>query len=144
VTVAGDKAVRLALEGSGSNLKLVLKRWDLKTGQAEEPLTLREGRYVAWRVSLDGRYAFIGQPKGDGTLYSLETGGKVAQLPTAAIQSLSVLGPRVYFLTAGPLKGKPGGGQVPGRVLTAMELKTGKVVWERPVVGGMHFPPLPP
>jgi len=145
LTVAGDKAAALVREKGDGKEKLVLKRWDLKTGKAEAPLTLREGGYPFWRMTLDGGHALLAPPKGGraGELYSLETGKKLATLSVPLMQPVRVLGSRVYFLAEGPPEGQPGGWQVQRMVLKAMELKTGKVVWERPVEGRQILPPLP-
>jgi outer membrane protein assembly factor BamB len=135
-TVAGDKAAALVREEADGKQKLVLKRWDLKTGKAEAPLTLREGRGLFWRLTLDGGHAILT----GGALYSLATGKKLATLPASVMLSIRVDGSRVYFLTEGPPKRTWGGGELYAMTLKAMELKTGKVVWERPVAG-IQIPP---
>jgi hypothetical protein len=143
VAVVGDKVATLVREEGDGKEKLVLQRWDLKTGKAEAPLTLREGRNLFWQMTLDGRHVFLAPPKSsrNGELYSLETGKKVATPPVSLMQPVSVLGSRMYFLTEGPPKGKGHEVRVIKRVLKAMELKTGKVVWERQVEGVHILPP---
>src|SRR5262249_61338591 len=65
LTVAGDKAAALVREKGDGKYKVVLKRWDLKTGKAEAPLTLWEGGgYPIWRITLDGGHGHLGSLNG--------------------------------------------------------------------------------
>jgi hypothetical protein len=103
-------------------------------------------------VSLDGVHVLIHQalPKeqlleGDYAwwVFSLETGKQVAKLPYQA-GTMAIFGPRAFQVVTGPRKGpgRPGVGEQP-RTLRALDLKTGKLVWERPVEPQRMLPPLP-
>jgi hypothetical protein len=50
-------------------------------------------------------------------------------------QAIAIIGPRAYCLVTGPLRGSVGQSFVNPRLLRAIDLNTGKMVWERPVEG---------
>jgi hypothetical protein len=130
---------------AGQKQKLTLKRWDLASGKALEPVELLVGKELWPQLQPDGRYVFVHQalvkeqlPPGDYAwwVFSLETGKQVGKVPfEAGTAGMSVLGPRVYNVAAGPAKGpRPGGfALTQPRVLRALALPDGKRLWERPI-----------
>jgi hypothetical protein len=151
--VAGNTVSALALNDTGGETaKLTLKRWELATGKELEAVELLKGKSLWPQVSPDGRYVFVHQalvkeqlPEGDYAwwVFSLEDGKQVAKLPYE--QGLTtVLGPRAYFLVTGPRKGPPMGiNAAQPRQIKAVDLKTGKTEWERPIEPQRTLPPLP-
>jgi outer membrane protein assembly factor BamB len=153
--IAGDKVAVLAVEEASGRQTLLLKRWDLKTATAQPAVELFKGQALWLQVQPDGRCLFARQaisrdklPDGDDAwrIFSLETGQQVAKVPfDVAMQQPMVLGQRLYYLVQGEA-GKPTGsgiGLTYPRMLKAMDLKTGKVVWEHPVEGYQVIAPPP-
>jgi hypothetical protein len=151
--VVGNTLCALAVSDSGGGTaKLTLKRWDLATGKELEPVELLQGKSLWPQVSPDGRYLFVHQalvkeqlPEGDYAwwVFGLADGKQVAKLPYEPGLT-TVLGPRAYFLTTQPRKGPPvGGALVQPRQIKAVDLKTGKTEWERPIEPQRMLPPLP-
>jgi hypothetical protein len=141
--VVDQKLAALGSEESEGRQVLSLKRWDLSTGQAHEPITLAQGKGLVSSVTPDGRYLFIHQELPPGALpaedrawwiFSVETGQRLATLSCEpGTQEACVLGPRVYYLVEGPPHPVASGGSVLPRTLKARELASGKVLWERPL-----------
>jgi hypothetical protein len=152
VAASGDYAVVVAVEPSGGKQKAVLKRWDLATEKPLDPVVLAEGAtYQVVTLPAAGlalvREAAAGVPSGDEltwTAYGLATGRQTAKFNTEpAAGEFSVIGPRAYYVVQGPHTGPPFGGVIP-RTLHAVDLKTGKRLWERPLEGERLPPPPPP
>jgi outer membrane protein assembly factor BamB len=155
--VAGKIVAALALKQAGGRQTLNLKRWDLATGKEVETVSLLTGKSLWPQLAPDGRHLFVHQalvreqlPEGDYAwwVFSMETGKQVAKLPfVGGSQGMTVIGPRAYFMVAGERKGgRPFGG--PGafdqpRLIWAVDLKTGKKLWERAIEPHRELPPLP-
>ena len=78
------------------------------------------------------------------SIFSVADGGRLTQVPyEPGTEALSVVGPRVYALVAGPLAGPLDKPFVRPRSLKAFDLKTGKPLWQRPVEGKLIAPPAP-
>jgi hypothetical protein len=134
-------------EKTGPKQKLLLRRWELKTGKALEPITLIEGKELWPQIALGGQHVFVHQalvkeqlPAGDYAwwVFSLETGkqlGKVSFEPGA--EGLAVLGSRALFLVPGVAKKRPPGGPFgfppQPRSLKAFDLASGRLLWDHPV-----------
>jgi hypothetical protein len=54
---------------------------------------------------------------------------------------MAVLGPRVVYLVAGPIPGPLDRPFVQPRTLKGLDLKSCKVLWERPIQGKRILPP---
>jgi outer membrane protein assembly factor BamB len=151
--VAGKVAAALDLKNlGGDKAALSLKRWDLSSGKEIETVQLLEGEALWPQLAGDGRHLFVHQalvkeklPAGDYAwwVFDLETGKQVAKLPyDGPLSDAVVLGSRLYYLASGPLKFASGPSVQP-RSVKAVDLKTGKLAWERPVEGVKILPPLP-
>jgi hypothetical protein len=151
VATAGNLAVAADVEPpAGAKQKVVLKQWDLATEKPLDPIVLAEGAaYQAVGVPSAGvvlvRRTGLPEkaPEEDAawTVYSLETGKKTAMfLSEANTAEITVVGPRAYYVVKEPAKTPFGG--VLGRTLKAVDLKSAKRLWERPLEGERQ--PLPP
>ncbi len=152
--VIGNTVTALAVQNLGGAAEMSLKRWDRTTGKPLDSATMLKGKELWPQVSADGKYVFVHQglvkeqlPPGDYAwwVFSLETGKQVAKLPyEGSLVDATVLGERLYHLVGGPRKPGFGGGErVQPRHVKAVDLKSGKLVWERPVEGVRFLPPLP-
>jgi hypothetical protein len=150
--VAGKKVAALAVETVDGKLsKLVLKRWDLATGQADEPVALLTGKALWLQVSLDRRHLFVHQalvkeqlPKGDHAwwVFSLETGKQLAKIPyETATPGISLMGERIYYVTETSKLGPRGGTRT--RTLKAVDAKTGELAWDYSIWAPPVLLPLP-
>jgi hypothetical protein len=153
----GKKAVVLLKSQTGARQKLELLAWDPATGKAEPKVELMEGRELWPQLSGDRRYVFVHQalvkeqlPPGEyaWTVFDLETGKRRAKVPfEPGAEGLTVLGPRAYYAVTTRKGGfRPGGG--PGglqqtRVLKAVEVASGRPLWQRPIWAPPFLPPLP-
>jgi hypothetical protein len=82
----------------------------------DQPIAGPDSRQYAWSV------------------FAPETGSLVVQLPfEPGTQAVALVGPRAYVLVAGPLRGPIDRPYVRPQVLKALDVKSGKVLWERPV-----------
>ncbi len=145
--VVGDKASALQGETNKDQEKLSLKIFDLASGKEKETVPLLQGKSLWPQRSLDGRHVVVNQalpkeqlPEGDYAfwIYELDTGKQVAKLPYQQTAGVSVVGGHAFFLLASPRKGP-----IQPRVLQAVDLKTGKVVWEHAVEPIHNVPPPP-
>lgn len=152
--VIGNTVSALGVQNLGGGAEMSLKRWDRTTGKALDPVVMLKGKELWPQTSADGKYVFVHQalvkeqlPPGDYAwwVFSLESGKQVSKLPyEGALAEATVLGERLYYLAGGP--GRPvfgGGERVQPRSVKVVDLKSGKVVWERPVEGVRFLPPLP-
>jgi outer membrane protein assembly factor BamB len=154
VTTVGDNAVAVDIDSADKDRQqVVLKRWDLKTGKALDPVKLAEGgAYMNIPAPSAGMVLVrnvVAKPEADDAawvVYSLETGKETARFAfEQGTADATVLGPRAYYVVQGQGKG-PGVGGLPfalPRTLRAVDLKTGKRIWERPLEGVDNTPPPP-
>jgi hypothetical protein len=149
--VVGDKVMSLAVEQAGQEQKLVRKAWDLASGKELEPVTLMQGKSLFYLAGGDGKHVAVHQalvkeqlPQGDYAwwVFNLETGKEVIKFPyEEGTTGVSVVGPRAYYVVQTQ---KPGGfAGVITRTLKAVDLKSGKVVWDRAVESTKIIPPPP-
>jgi outer membrane protein assembly factor BamB len=149
--VVGDKVMSLAVEQAGQDQKLVRKAWDLASGKELEPVTLMQGKALSPLVGGDGKHVAVHQglvkeqlPQGDYAwwVFDLETGKEVAKFPyEEQTTGISVVGPRAFYVVQSQKAGGFGG--IINRTLKAVDLKSGKVVWDRPVESTLIMPPPP-
>jgi hypothetical protein len=136
--------------------KLVLRSWDLATEEANPPKELLRGKRLLVQPTLDERYLCVrdagvapeekgtgeDHKKQDWSVFAVETGELFVRVPfESGTQALTILGPRAFLLMAGPIKGPIDRPFVHPRSLKAVELKTGKTLWERPIEGKQVAPP---
>jgi hypothetical protein len=149
--IVGDKVMSLAVEPAGQEQKLVRKAWDLASGKELEPATLLQGKSLFTMPGGDGKHVAVHQgvvkeslPPGDYAwwVFDLESGKEVAKFPyEEQTTGISVVGPRAYYVVQTQ---KPGGfAGVITRTLKAVDLKSGKVVWDRGVESTKIIPPPP-
>jgi hypothetical protein len=138
----------LVLEETATGQRLVLQSWDAATGQPQPEHEMLQGKRLLVRATLNDRLLCLRDavPSPDQkadehgqhawSVFDVRTGERVAGLPFAAgTQAVAVLGPRAYCLVAGVVPGSLGKPFVSPRVLKAVDLKTGKTLWERPAEG---------
>ena len=75
------------------------------------------------------------------SVFDVATGKLIARMPyEPGTQSVSVLGDRAYCLVAGGVPGALDRPFISPRKLKAIDLRTGKAIWERPVEGKQVLP----
>jgi hypothetical protein len=142
----GGQYKAIILEQEGDRQKLVLLTWDRSGVPTGQPRELFTGHRLALMPTLDEKMVCIrevppspdlrptneDQMKYAWALISLETGETVARVAyEASTQALTVIGPRLFVQQAGPIRGSITQTAVNTRTLKAIELKTGKFLWQR-------------
>ena len=153
---AGDAQAALVLEEADGRQKLSLWSWD--ADKVREPKELRGGKRLLVLPTIDERCLCVrdasprpdqgeGPPDRDRygwSIFAADGGEPLAQAPyEAGTECVAVVGPRVFYLVAGPFKGPIDKPFVRPRRLQAFDLRTGKALWDRPVEGKMCAPPAP-
>jgi hypothetical protein len=151
--VVGGVYKALVLEETAEGQRLVLCGWDIKNGQPLAPRELLQGKRLLVRATLNEQYLCLRDaiPSPDQktdergrhawSIFDARTGELVTRLPyEPGTQAVAVLGLRAYCLVAGPVRGSVSQPFMNARVLKAVELKTGKTVWERPAEGKLVNP----
>ena len=137
--------VSMTLEKTGQEYlkKVDVNAWDLKTGRAASPIELVKGKALDIAnivLTEDRRHAGVVFSTSALTVYSLSDGKRVGKelkgVPSP--ESAFVDGKRLYHVRATGA----GPGQTP-TALVALDLGSGKVVWERPLAPRRTIP-LPP
>lgn len=144
----------LVLEEAAAEQKLVLRAYELETERPLAPRDLIQGKRLIARPTLNGQQVCVrdAAPSPDQKLdlagqhawsiFSLETGDKIANLPfQPGTQEIAVAGARAYCLIAGSLRGAVDRPFDHARTLRAIDLATGKTVWERPLEAKRITPP---
>jgi hypothetical protein len=156
--VVGNRFQAVTLEEQGSQQKMVLRAWDLVDGKPLFSRDLLEGSRLLVQPSTEDRCLLIRDggitPPVAGTgarekagrsvvsIFSLDSGELLGKAPwEAGTQGMAVLGPRVVYLVAGPIEGPLNRPLVQPRTLKGLDLKSGKVLWERPIEGKRILPP---
>jgi hypothetical protein len=144
ITVVDGRLVGVSLtveKGTPDYLKkVVLNAWDLKTAKAADPVELVRDKAIAIAnvlLTADRRHAGVVFSTSALTIYSLANGKVVAKdvKGVSSPENTFVDGMRLYSVEA---TGKQG-----GRTLRAIDLKSGKPLWDRPVQPRSTVP-LPP
>ncbi len=152
--IVNGKVAALQMENAGNGIqKLTLKTWDLSTAKANASVELLEGKSLWVQIAPGSRFVCVHQalvknqlPDGDYAwwVFSLETGERIAKVPfEEGTQTVVVIGPRLFYSINQPRKGPPVRNFDTPRQLKAVDLKTGKVVWEHSIEGQKRLPPLP-
>ena len=154
-TVNGQfKAVLLEQDAQGQ--KLVLAAWDPLGVSLGEPKVLLTGKRLTVMATLDERIICVREmlpspdqrPIGSDrqkyawSLIALETGELVARVAfEPSTQSLMILGSRLLVLQASSITGSLNQPAVSARILKAIDLQTGRFLWQRNVAGRTIYPP---
>jgi hypothetical protein len=135
--------------------QLVLWAWDTASGAPVLTRELLRGRRPVVQTTLDGRCLCLRDalPSPDEmvasqvransgwSLYSA-LGRPLGRIPyQPGTEALAVVGPRAYCLVAGPVRGPIDRPTERPRTLRAIDLKSGKTAWERPVAPRPLLPP---
>jgi hypothetical protein len=147
--VSGGDFKALVLEQEGERQKLVLHSWDRTSGTAKAPREFLTGKRLNVLPTLDDRFLLLRDAAGAEatrpaawSIFAVATGDPAGQAPfEAGTQAAALIGSRGYFLLSGPIRGPIHRGFVHPRLLRAVDLKTGKTLWERPVEGKVVTPP---
>jgi hypothetical protein len=134
--------------GPGHRLqRLVLRAWNERTGKESPPRELLRGRRLVVLAGQDERHLWLrdadpgtAQPGAalpftgrHWSVFAAVDGQLVARVPfVPGTLAATVIGERAYCLTGGGVRTSQSGTARSGRVLHAIDLTTGKVVWRRP------------
>lgn len=154
--VGGDWRV-VTLEAVAGQQRLVLHCCEQKKGKTAEPKELLKGKRLLLRPSLDERFLCLREDSPDPgergslmprkasswwLLVSSRTGELVGRIPhESGMHAVMVLGDRVYYLVSGSSHGPLDQPNIHPRTVKAIELSSGKLLWERPVAGKLVSPP---
>jgi hypothetical protein len=150
--VVDGRAVALVQENANGEQAIKYRAWDLKTAKPKgDALLLLRGKALWPMISADGRTLFIHKalpakalPKGDYAwwVFSLATGKQVAKIPfEPGTREITRAGKRVYYVIE-VSRGGPRG-YTSTRTLKAIDLKSGKQVWQRQIWAPPVLLPLP-
>jgi hypothetical protein len=155
--VVGKAFKALVLDSDGVKQRLVLRSWSLVDGAAGPEKELLTGKRLIALATVDDRFLCIRDafPSPDAepgearlrfgwTLFAVDSGERIDRAPhEPGTQAVALLGPRIYYLVSGPVHGPIDRPFVHPRTLKAIDLKSGKALWERPVEGKTVTPPQP-
>jgi hypothetical protein len=133
-------AMLLEKDGAEYRKKVVLNSWDLKTGGAADPIVLTEGKALdIANIALteDRRHAVVQFGTSALAIYSLADGKRVATEVKGVLtpEEAFVQGKRLYHVLTKVQTGD--------RLLTAIDLDSGKQSWVHPLKP-RNIMPLPP
>ncbi len=150
---AGDRQASLAMEESGDAMSLLLETQGSGASRgAGERMELARGAALVPSLSPDGRYVLVepDEPdeKNEGRkpwwIFDASTGQRVATVPhEEGATEPCVVGPRLIYLVQEPPLPAPG--EKVRKVIKARDLKSGELLWERPLsaVEAARAPRLP-
>lgn len=135
---------RLVLWGWASDSGLPVLRSELLRGRRPVVQTTLDGRCLCVRDALPSPDEMVSaqvRENGGWSVYSTfgKSLGRVPYQP--GTESLAVVGHRAYCLVSGPVRGPLDRPTERPRSLRAIDLKSGKAVWERPVAPRPLLPP---
>lgn len=146
----------LALEEDKGQQCFVLHSWDQKQDTEQQPKELLRGKKLLARTTMDEQILCLREaspsPGENGSfaqkkpqiwwLFSVQTGKLLGRIPDeAGMNSIVVLGKRVFYLVPGTLRGSLDQAHVQPQTLRAVDLSGGQKLWERPVAGKLIAPP---
>jgi hypothetical protein len=126
--------------------RLVLRSWNERTGKENTARELIRGRRLVFMAGLDDRHLWVrdaagcpDEPSTNGpgiarhwSVFAAVDGNLVARVPfIPGTRSATIIDERAYCLSTGAVRTTPGGSSRGGRVLHAVDLTTGKVIWSR-------------
>jgi hypothetical protein len=151
--IVGNAYKALELEETAAEQRLVLCGWDLTSGLEQTPRALFTGRRLIVRATLNDRCLCIRDvvPSPDEksdergrhawSIFDTRTGELVARLPyDRGTQAIAIVGTRAYCLVAGAVPAARSQPFVNARTLRAIDLTTGKLLWERQAEGKRLIP----
>jgi hypothetical protein len=154
--VVGGQYKAVILQTEGEQQKLLLHSWDRTGKMNASPRELIRGKDVTLLPTIDERVLGVREvpPSPDHrttnnerdryawTLYSVESGEVVARVFfDPSTQAMIVLGSRLFVLQGGPITGSLTQPFQTTRILRAIDLKTGRMLWQRPIASKSLFPP---
>lgn len=117
---------------------LKLQKWDAQTGESDQPVSLITGQALVSYVTPDGLFLFLNSEiesndnKHDWWLFSVSTGKELAVLNYEdGTREACVVNSTVYFLVEDPPSPLRIGGETVQLILKAVDLTSGKLLWER-------------
>jgi hypothetical protein len=133
--------------------RLILRSWNERTGkEAGSKELLRGGRLVVL-AGLDDRHLWLRDADPEGSppataspvvasshwsVFAAVDGHLVARVPfVPGTHSATIIGDHAYCLTGGAVRATAEGAARSGRVLHAIDLTTGKIIWRRPGLSSM-------
>jgi hypothetical protein len=147
----------LALEDEKGFQRLVFHAWDRETEKAEEPKELLKGKRLVVRETLDKRVLCLREaspsPDERGSLtphkspkwwwlYSVEMDKWMGRIPDEpGMHSVVVVGKRAFYLVPGTMRGRLDRPSIQPRMLKAIDVESGKKLWERNVAAKLLAPP---
>jgi hypothetical protein len=135
---------RLVLWAWGADSGLPVLEQELLRGQRLVVQTTLDGRYLCLRDALPSPDEMVAsQVRENGAWAVYSTLGKpLGRFPyQPGTESVTVVGHGVYSVVAGPIRGPLDRPSERPRTLRVIDLKSGKLVWERPVVPRPLLPP---
>jgi hypothetical protein len=148
----------LALEEEKGQQRLVLHSWDRRQNTEQQPKELLRGKRLLVRATLDEQVLCLREAApcpDEGAsfkqtkpvtwqLFSVQTGELLGRIPDeAGMHTIAVLGQCVFYLVPGTLRGPLDQPNVQPQTLRAVDLRSGKKLWEHPVAGKLITPPPP-
>lgn len=146
----------LALEEEKGQQCLVLHSWDRQKEAEQQPQELMRGRRLLVRTTVDEQILCLREanPNPDEQvsltqrrqpnwwLFAVQTGKLIGSIADeAGMNTLVVLDQHMFYLVPGTLRGQLDHPNVQPQLLRAVDLSTGKKIWERPVAGKLIAPP---
>jgi hypothetical protein len=146
-------------EAENGHERFVLHSVERQSRTEQKPKELLRGKRLLVRPTLDERilclYEARPSPNPDERgllmpkkapnwwwLFSVQTGELVGRIPDeAGMNSIAVLGKRVFYLAPGTLHGALHQANVQPQILRVIDLSSGKKLWEHPVAGKLMVPP---
>lgn len=153
----GDQWKVLVLDEKEGQQRLTLHTWDRKSDREVSAKELLSGKRLHVRVTQDERVLCLRESNSNPgedhsllpsktpsrwSLFSVQTGKRLGRVPfEPGMHDWIVVGKRVFYLIPGTLQGALDRPNIQPLTLKAIDLKTGKKLWEHPVAGKLLPPP---
>jgi hypothetical protein len=120
--------------------ELILDRWEQETGKPLDSVTLLDAPAFLWHFAPGGRILVHPYSLKDPLpvqydvwrVFDLATGKQLGEFANdAGVEITTALGPRAYYVVVAPPKSPDA--ETQPRTLKAVDLTTGKVLWEHPI-----------
>lgn len=147
----------LELEEEKGIQTFVLHSWDRQKDTEQQPKELLRGKRLLVRTTLDEQILCLREASQSPDeqvslsqkkqprlwwLFSVETGKMLGRIPDeSGMNTLVVLGKRVFYVVPGTLRGALDEPNVQPQLLRAIDLSSGKKIWEHTVAGKLISPP---
>jgi hypothetical protein len=153
--VRGGRFWALIREGLSDRELLVLRSWDT-SGKSLTRQELARGKQVLVLPTLDGQHLCLREapPRPDPkaprkpdqehawAIFTIDTGLPLARLPyEPGTQAITILAGRAFIAVADAVNGRLDQPQLQTRTLRAVDIKSGKLLWEHAVAGRLLIPP---